>query len=643
MNKKYSIQAEAGLETGDFKKGVNDIKSNIGNLIKGVEGTTGSLGEMRKALMNLKNISFAGKSVEEINAINLRIGQLTDEMGDLRSMQKAMGTEFGSVMAGGLQTLSAVGEVVVGVATAFGVSKEKAEKYQQVMVTLIGVTQALGVIEDAIATRQFQNIALRIKETASTVAKTAATKAATIAQWALNSAMKASVFGAILVAVTALAVGLYNLAKSIGANIEETKRHIALIKLYNDERIRSKKVDDDYSLSVYQATIKQEKTLDRLIKLITKENTSSIEKRKALQELIDINPEYLKGLTLNNITTYEGIGYINKYREALKQKAKAMAAESVLTEQYTNQFKKQQEIRNAEIGLEVYNIQLRTLAKQKEAADELGMGGATQVLMNDKLKQIENQKNKIIDLNKELKNTNKIITDYSKIIDNNQSLNFDFNTSNNTSNNNNNQSYKSNIVDKPETFLDIRINEDDDTIQKQLDEYVNNIEVEPIKIDLAPIPVDSFQGIISEVGNLSGAMTGFFEQDSKAYKAFATTQALISTYLAAAQIMANTAKLGPIAMGISFAATIATGLATVAKIQGFAEGGIVGGNSFTGDKVPAMVNSGEMILNRTQQSNLLSMINGGGGGYPQTIRLVASGSDLVGTLDYYNRRTNKIR
>lgn len=44
----------------------------------------------------------------------------------------------------------------------------------------------------------------------------------------------------------------------------------------------------------------------------------------------------------------------------------------------------------------------------------------------------------------------------------------------------------------------------------------------------------------------------------------------------------------------------------------FAEGGIVPGNSFEGDKVHAMVNSGEMVLNESQQARLFDAANGKG-------------------------------
>ena len=62
----------------------------------------------------------------------------------------------------------------------------------------------------------------------------------------------------------------------------------------------------------------------------------------------------------------------------------------------------------------------------------------------------------------------------------------------------------------------------------------------------------------------------------------------------------------------------------------FAYGGIVPGSSFSGDRVPIMANSGEMVLNKNQQANLFRQINGGsmsGNGGILTARV--SGSDLL--------------
>lgn len=60
----------------------------------------------------------------------------------------------------------------------------------------------------------------------------------------------------------------------------------------------------------------------------------------------------------------------------------------------------------------------------------------------------------------------------------------------------------------------------------------------------------------------------------------------------------------------------------------FAEGGIVGGTSYSGDRLFAMVNSGEMILNKRQQNNLSNMLGGGG-----QVEFHISGDSLVGVLN----------
>lgn len=87
-------------------------------------------------------------------------------------------------------------------------------------------------------------------------------------------------------------------------------------------------------------------------------------------------------------------------------------------------------------------------------------------------------------------------------------------------------------------------------------------------------------------------------------------------------------------------AAIAAGVAAVvvalASMSKFAKGGIVGGNSFSGDKQMARVNSGEMILNKAQQGNLYAMLNGKGG-LGGNVEFKIRGSDLVGTLNNYGR------
>lgn len=104
-----------------------------------------------------------------------------------------------------------------------------------------------------------------------------------------------------------------------------------------------------------------------------------------------------------------------------------------------------------------------------------------------------------------------------------------------------------------------------------------------------------------------------------------------------AEVFANepgelAAKLGAAAAAAAgIAAIIATVKSTMAG--SFAEGGIVPGTSYTGDRLWARVNSGEMILNQTQQAALF----GGGGGQ---VRFVIEGSQLKGVLDNYETIQN---
>lgn len=102
------------------------------------------------------------------------------------------------------------------------------------------------------------------------------------------------------------------------------------------------------------------------------------------------------------------------------------------------------------------------------------------------------------------------------------------------------------------------------------------------------------------------------KQNSNEQKALASTLAVMNTWQAASNALATKA---PWPLPQVFAASaVALGFAQVAQINKakFANGGIVGGSSFAGDRVPVQVNSGEMILNKSQQKELFSLANGGG-------------------------------
>ncbi len=100
-----------------------------------------------------------------------------------------------------------------------------------------------------------------------------------------------------------------------------------------------------------------------------------------------------------------------------------------------------------------------------------------------------------------------------------------------------------------------------------------------------------------------------------------TTATVADTVATEAQITADStesvvaatksgAKLPFPANIAAIAAGVAAVVAALSMAGAFASGGIVGGSSTSGDRLVARVNSGEMILNRSQQRRLFDLANG---------------------------------
>lgn len=107
---------------------------------------------------------------------------------------------------------------------------------------------------------------------------------------------------------------------------------------------------------------------------------------------------------------------------------------------------------------------------------------------------------------------------------------------------------------------------------------------------------------------------------------------------------AESATAGPWAWAAFSTAGLAQVISVISQIHslsGYATGGIVGGTSYTGDKVLARVNSGEMILNPTQQANLFNMLNTGGIGGGE-VKFRIDGTTLVGVLNNYNSKNRRV-
>lgn len=129
---------------------------------------------------------------------------------------------------------------------------------------------------------------------------------------------------------------------------------------------------------------------------------------------------------------------------------------------------------------------------------------------------------------------------------------------------------------------------------------------------------------LSAIGGVMAALTGVTDDSAASYlqwganvvssiaQAIPAIMSLTTAKTAeAAANSANSAAQIPFVGWLAAAGAALSVVAAMASIPKFATGGIVPGASFTGDKVPALLNSGEMVLNAGQQSNLFKMLNSG--------------------------------
>ena len=129
-------------------------------------------------------------------------------------------------------------------------------------------------------------------------------------------------------------------------------------------------------------------------------------------------------------------------------------------------------------------------------------------------------------------------------------------------------------------------------------------------------------------------------------KAGAIMAAIGQCVLGFATASAQAAALGPFGWLAFVGAGLGTLATMISTIQGFSNGGIIGGATTSGDMQLARVNAGEMILNNSQQARLFDLLDGGAamiGNTPGKVDFRISGQALVGTLKNYNTKMSKVR
>ena len=186
-------------------------------------------------------------------------------------------------------------------------------------------------------------------------------------------------------------------------------------------------------------------------------------------------------------------------------------------------------------------------------------------------------------------------------------------------------------------------------------EQLANLKIDPIEIPIETTNKDvkaitkAASMAADAVGNIGAAFNSI--EDPAAKVMGTVLQAIASIALGFAQASASPAVTstgwGWLAWLGAGTAALATTIATVHSLTGYAEGGMIKGNSYSGDNIGGLVdgsqfvglNAGEVVLNASQQNMLAQNLQGGGGTVNVAGRLV--GEDIFLSADRYARRSGR--
>lgn len=177
-------------------------------------------------------------------------------------------------------------------------------------------------------------------------------------------------------------------------------------------------------------------------------------------------------------------------------------------------------------------------------------------------------------------------------------------------------------------------------IAKQMKKTTDAAKAQQMAMNLAAQAVSSF----------GSAMAGLDDPSAKAAGTVLQAIASIALGFAVASSQSNTAGTGWgwLAWVAAGMAAMATTISTIHSLTGYAEGGMIKGNSYSGDRIGGLVdgsqlvglNAGEVVLNAAQQNTLAQNLEGAG---LQNLRLegVISGEKIHIVHNRYLKRSGQ--
>lgn len=284
---KENIVIDVTVDTGDATKSISGIEDKIEELTK-------QRNELQIGTEAFEKVSREIQGLEQdIKGVELQFEALDMEQ------KMTAGTDAVVGLAGGFMAAQ-------GAASLFGVESENLEKSLQKMAAAMSISMGLRDMANGV-------IALRKLGGASELARKGIV--------ALNTAMKANPWGALLAAVVAVAaaVAVFVVNSRNAAKALDVQHQKSL--LLNEARKESAK-----------AIVQEKQNLESLVKAAKDETLSKEARQEAIKQINEISPEYLGNITLETINSEDATIAINKYTDAIERKARAQAMSQKMAE-----------------------------------------------------------------------------------------------------------------------------------------------------------------------------------------------------------------------------------------------------------------------------------------------------------------------
>ena len=326
---KENIVIDVTVDTGDATKSISGIEDKI-------EKLTEQRNELQIGTEAFEKVSREIQGLEQdIKGVELQFEALDMEQ------KMTAGTDAVVGLAGGMMAAQ-------GAASLMGIESESLEKSLQKMAAAMSLSMGLRDMANGV-------IALRKLGGASELARKGIV--------ALNNAMKANPWGALLAAVVAVAAAVAvfvinsrNAARALDVQLQKSL-------LLNEARVESIK-----------AIAQEKQNLISLVKAAKDETLSKDARQEAIKQINEISPEYLGNINLETINSEDATIAINKYTDAIERKARTQAFAGKMAELEAQILEKElmsnAELAKSRTGLMDVTGNAITFIKSKLSADE---------------------------------------------------------------------------------------------------------------------------------------------------------------------------------------------------------------------------------------------------------------------------------